>query len=213
MPVFKNYKCIFVHIPKCAGTSIYKTLIPDFNPPHDINQTEYGGWDSKNKIWKQHAMASQIIEFYCPDFNDYFSFAFVRNPWDRSVSDYFWMKKALNVEDSFKNFLKLSNKFNTPRLSYPHLNGSGRGDHLLAQSDFIFDSNGNQIVNYIGKFENLQEDFNTICDKIGIPQQQLPHINKSKNKHYTEYYDDETRKIVAEKYAKDIEYFGYKFGD
>lgn len=131
--------------------------------------------------------------------DDYFKFAFVRNPWDRMISN--WKMLMSNI--SFVEFVKL----------YPYRNNLGCIWHTLPMWTHIFDNKGNKLVDFIGKFENLQEDFNTICDKIGIPQKQLPHKNATKHKHYTEYYDEETKEIVAKKYAKDIEYFGYKFGE
>ena len=123
----------------------------------------------------------------------------IRNPFDRMISWYFDTAKrrfyqfnheSISFTDAVKNKPEWVSKL--PQLSYFN--------------------KGAKNINYI-RFENLQEDFNTACDKIGIPHQKLTHENKTEHKHYTEYYDDETRQIVAERYAKDIEYFGYKFGE
>ena len=77
----------------------------------------------------------------------------------------------------------------------------------------LFDSDGKKILDFIGKLENYEEDFKFVCKTIGLNQQSLPHRNKTKHKHYSDYYDSSTKKIVEEFYAKDIERFGYQFGE
>ena len=84
---------------------------------------------------------------------------------------------------------------------------------LEPQYDWISDKNDNILVDFIGRYEKFQDDWRYICKKINISPEDLPVTHKTSKNHYTEYYDDETREIVAEIYAKDIDYFGYKFGE
>ena len=219
-----KHKFIFIHIPKAGGTTIEKTLFKyasdSFGSP----------WAKANKCYRNKALF-KAIEAH----PDYYTFTFSRNPYSKIVSLYHFFK--FNKSITFKCFLEKVSKFmdsqserfykkmpynaTNLKVNFPHLkpvdylcniprypfNDNGNiGYHILAQSYFIPPN-----ISFIGKVETLQEDFNIICDKIGIPKQELPHTNKSKHKHYTEYYDDKTREIVAEKFAKDIEYFGYKF--
>lgn len=195
-------KWIFIHVPKCAGISVEIAL----------NKNPYVQWDQHNKIWVQHATAEQVKRIYCKNYDEYFSFSFVRNPWNRAVSDYFWMMRTEFIKGSLKDYLLLRGSFDQPKFKYPPKNHHTRHDHFLTQCDFLLDKDGEPMVNFIGRFENLQKDFDVICSKIGIPPIKLPHENRTSHRHYAEYYDDETRQIVAEKYAKDIEYFGYEFG-
>lgn len=145
------------------------------------------------------------------NWENYFKFIIVRNPWSRLLSA--WQDKAQmqwNAKYEFPQFrIQYFRQFHDKDFSFFVKNCKiNRDPHLRPISDLV-DISG---IDFIGKLENLQEDLGIICDKIGIPHEQLPRKNRTNHKHYTEYYDNETRAIVAEKYAKDIEYFGYKFG-
>lgn len=173
-----DYKTIFVHVIKTGGTSIANAL--------NIKHTT------------RHLPASTIRRRVGEDvWSEYFKFAFVRNPFEKIVSQYHYNRGKFGFKDStFKEYIKAWNE--GERIStFPQFN--------LYYID--------EKLDFIGRFETLQQDFDTVCDNIGISRQQLPHFNKSKHNHYTEYYDDETQDIVAEKYAKDIEHFGYEFGE
>lgn len=145
------------------------------------------------------------------------SFSFVRNPYSRLVSA--WKCPWVTGE-------KINGKWNVPYSNFTDFVrefvlkesewGFWKWSHVMPFTDprmKLFNTKGDKLLSFIGKLESYQEDFNKVCDKIGIPQLEVPHKNKTKHKHYTEYYDEKTKQIIAEVYAKDIEYFGYKFGE
>jgi hypothetical protein len=196
----QDHNFIFIHIPKCGGTSIEHA----FNV--GLNRLDIKGLTGRhNKVLLQHLKFSEIENQTEIDISNYFKFTFVRNPWSREVSSFLYEKRFVKrpggVQNDFKDFLK------NPRYMNPQ--------HAFCQFDYITNSNGEPSLDFIGKFENLQQDFDRICNKIGVPQKKLPHSCKSnfRNKPYVGFYNSTTKKMVAEKYAKDIEYFGYKFGE
>lgn len=163
----------------------------------------------ESKFKKVHKVQHQNIKKHrC------FKFTFVRNPWSRIVSTFEdKTKKVISTKwehpfykkyknHSFKDFVAEINKLD--------IDSENCDNHIRLQVNQI-DFNH---LDFLGRFENLQQDFDKICLNFkNIKESKLPHKNKSSLEHYTEYYDNETRQIVAEKYAKDIEYFGYEFGE
>ena len=86
--IINKLKCVFVHIPKTAGSSIEEVLYPSLGQISLMSDVKlFAGWDSKNKIWMQHATMQQINDLYMGDVSEYFKFSFVRNPYERAVSD------------------------------------------------------------------------------------------------------------------------------
>lgn len=78
------------------------------------------------------------------------------------------------------------------------------------QLEFLTNKDRKMNIDFIGRFENLQKDFNQICKTINIPFIELPKLNSTSHDHYSKY-NEETKKIVAEIFQKDIDYFGYKY--
>lgn len=185
-----KHKCIFVHCHKCAGETIELAVFGK-------SDTGFGG-DPYQGQPEKHFSVNQYIKKYGESmWNNYFTFSFVRNPWDRVISWIRYRDKRHNLYGGRLNssIIKKEVRINNSYYNMLSLDGSGGS------------------IDFIGRFENLQHDCNVVCGKIGIPQKKLPHENKTNHKHYTEYYDNETKELIAEKFAKDIEYFGYKYGE
>lgn len=193
---FHEKKCIFVHIPKCAGISLAQTLFGHCVPHSTI--TDY-----------------QIM-FGADKFNNYFKFTIVRNPWDRLVSAYFFLKgggfdssdKAIfspliEQYPTFNDFVELL-YYNKEYMKLTHFH---------PQYNWIKTPSGKTPIDYIGKLENLDEALKEIYNNLGMDYADKPkQLNASIRKaDFREYYTKKTRDMVAELYRKDIKLLGYHF--
>jgi len=201
-----EYKCIFVEVPKTGSTSI-RSIIGSPEKPHlnikEIKEKFFDEFDLDTTNTFMHFFKRKKVEF---KWNQYFKFGFVRNPWDRVVSLYLR-----------KEGIQMSKEINFPEFVHWIQNSSDTSIHPSKhknQLDWFLDDNQELEVDFIGKFENINKDWQFISNKLGITNI-LPHENKNmiEKKHYTEYYTNELRDIIADKFRVDIEYFDYKFGN
>ena len=79
------------------------------------------------------------------------------------------------------------------------------------QKDYLVDGQNKQIVKFIGRMENLNQDFETICEKLGLGLPALPHLNQSVSASYRSFYSQQTQTMLAEAFKPDIEFLGYEF--
>jgi hypothetical protein len=192
-----KHKCIFIHIPRTAGTSIEQSIKPD--------------WRFGNFKDEKHVLASTAKHLYKDYWNDYFKFSFVRNPWSRMLS----MSQYKNFYGCIIKGGKIDVSKYIQQYSSIEVDPRSKGniENIKPIKNAVYLNILNEELNFIGRFENLQEDYGKVCAIINCKNKLLhKEARKEKNKHYTEYYDDETKQIVAERYAKDIEHFGYEFG-
>jgi len=188
-------KFIIITPPKTGSVSIVASMIKYINVSGIIQQRpecfDYSDYFSRtSKHTSINEMYKKWDKNIFGDFNSYQKFGTIRNPWDRLVSWWKWE----NSGRSFSDFIRFPSIFNSRDILQDH-----------------FSINNKVIINSYIRFENIQEDFNNVCNKIGIPNKELLHMNKSKHKHYRKYYNDELRDIVALRYKIEIKQFNYKY--
>lgn len=192
-------KVLFIHLPRTGGTSMCRSLKLPVLGHQPITK------------FKQKPFPFSL---FC---KKPFSFAFVRNPWDRVVSIFFllngkWTNKK-NEADRKTYVEKYNGNFNDFVLE--SFNGDNplifNQQHFKPQYLYVCDEKGDIAVDFIGKYENIQEDFDKVCDKIGLGKIELIRENVSVHKDYREYYNEKTKEIIRKAYQKDIELFDYGF--
>lgn len=192
---------LFIHVPKTAGNSIMWALGLDPENPADFVH-------GHNTRYEDYIFFKNTVRY-----RDQFTFCFVRNPWDRVVSAYHYLQAGGLNEDDARD----ARQFVAPHTHFKQFVRRGRWKsgllqqiHFRPQYEWCVSRRG-ALPDFVGRFENLQADFNHVCERIGIEPVTLPHSNKAKHAHYSKYYDRRTSAIVAKYYRKDIDYFGYTF--
>lgn len=190
-----SHKTIFIHAPKCAGESI-ETLFLE-KADRGFKGDSFAG--SPEKHWS----AIQYREAFPVEFDRYFKFSIIRNPWDRMIS---WVKyRDLRFNRRGSNFRqRLLNDLNDH--SFRKFCSTMSYTRLLTD-------NRQLIVDHVCRMESLKEDLESISDAANIDFTLLPRKNATIHGPFQDYYNNESRCLVAALYANDIALFGYNFSD
>lgn len=185
MIISQSPKVIFIHIPRTGGTTLRHLF----------------GFPLVGHQCYAKTLKATMSE---DDWKSYFKFTIVRNPWDRTVSMYFYSKTIpgrVAVDETFPQWLGRT------------YGKSADSFQNQFYSNWFRDHTGEFLVDNIFKYENYETDVRKIADQFALTPSDmpLPHINKTEREHYSVYYDAASKDIVANMYGKDIEFFGYEF--
>ena len=209
MIVSHKHRFIFFAVPKTATHAIRQALRQHAGSDDWEQQVLFGKQylpiPEIAKIQHGHISVRQILPHLDVEiWQSYFKFGFVRNPFDRYVSTCFFLNRNTpDFAESADAFMKRA--LSTPRFRNRIL--------VKPQSLQLSDENGTIALDYVGRYESLQQSYDDICERIGIPSTNLERKNPSKHKPFIDYYDDELRRIVSDFYQDDLQTFGYEFPD
>ena len=198
-------RLVFVHLRRTGGNSVEAALGGIVLFDRWFRRTDV--WDNqlhRGRSWRKwdrrghriHATAAEIRALYPREFDRSFRFAIVRNPWQQMASLYGRLHPHDRQLTGFRDWLW---QFSLAPGTVPQAS--------------LFDEKGRCLVDFIGRFERLDEDFAIACDRAGLPRITLPHTNAGGRLDMADIYDNASIRIVERLYAADIERFGYTFGE
>lgn len=206
MIISAQHRFIFAAIPK-TGTHAVRQALREHMGPQDMEQV--GLFVNRKlpipqlaQIGHGHLSLQQVRPYFRPDdFDGFFKFAFVRNPFDRFVSYCAFMTREHGQFE--KN----------PQGVMRHFIDNPQWQHILFQPQhmFVTGADGQLLSDYLGRVEQMQESYDEAARRIGIPSRPLEKVNASSRRNYRDYYDQSLIDGVAKLYARDLEYFGYEF--
>lgn len=198
MVVCHEKKCIFIHIPKTAGTSIEQ-----FIRDNGSNNLLFIGVRNNRSL--QHLTAYELKMMIPYIYKQYYKFSIVRNPYDKLLSEYYWnpsinigYKNGKSKKDFLKNVIEIVQNKKYFNDIY--------NDHFIPQYNFLFYKN-KLLVNQLFKYEDLEWVSNFLKKKLKI-KRNFPYLNK--NNIEKEGWDDDEKEIIYNLYKNDFLYFGYQ---
>lgn len=199
----KNKKFLFIHLPKTGGNSVQEKLRL-YSEDKIVRITEIQDGVERFEVRNEftgltkHSSYADYERLLPPDLmQSLFVFTTIRNPWERMISFYFSPHRKISTWNRGE-FVSLLTQVKT----LPELLGSQRSDMNLHWSDN---------ANFIMKFESLDNDFQIVCEKLGLKYNTLNVRNKSERDDYKTYYDDELVEIVRQKFHEEIDFGKYEF--
>ena len=175
-----------------------------YNYSRLINRLQKNRYSKILGLNPEHSLASDLQAFDSYAWNNFYKFCFVRNPFDKAVSDYIWRSRQTGIDISFRSFLERLSLSDTtdPIVPAKHDNWP------------IYTINDRIAVDFVGQFENLQLDLLSVTKAIGLPGSidDLPSAKTSRRaRSYRDWYGRQERKLVENLYRKEIHQFGYEF--
>ncbi|MGE3333104.1 MAG: sulfotransferase family 2 domain-containing protein [Rhodospirillaceae bacterium] len=200
---------LFIHVYKVAGTSIVHALgktdiRKSLGKEHPRTMSLYLRCSGVNPrlVWMHdHALAKNVRPMMRRQtFDSLYKVGFVRNPWDLQLSLYKYNLKFPELQVAKQDFSSFESfVMSAPDDEFP----------MGQQKRFLFDDEDNQLVDFIGRYENLEQDFRTVCSEIGMDDVTLEHRNATEHAHWSTYYTREMFDKVRRHAKADIEAFGY----